>query len=97
LKILASDLQLVCIILNLLASLQVDKGDQEQYLELQDLLSNFTAPCVMDIKMGVRTYLEEELAKARVKPKLRKASIIFICKHIRKIPSASTSANGSYA
>ncbi|XP_018025251.1 inositol-trisphosphate 3-kinase A isoform X3 [Hyalella azteca] len=50
----------------------VDKGDQEQYLELQDLLSNFTAPCVMDIKMGVRTYLEEELAKARVKPKLRK-------------------------
>ncbi|KAA0193770.1 hypothetical protein HAZT_HAZT006104 [Hyalella azteca] len=43
----------------------VDKGDQEQYLELQDLLSNFTAPCVMDIKMGVRTYLEEELAKAR--------------------------------
>ncbi|KAF2349431.1 Inositol polyphosphate kinase, partial [Trinorchestia longiramus] len=50
----------------------VDKGDQEQYLELQDLLSDFTAPCVMDIKMGVRTYLEEELAKARVKPKLRK-------------------------
>ncbi|KAG0714086.1 Inositol-trisphosphate 3-kinase A [Chionoecetes opilio] len=26
----------------------------------------------MDIKMGVRTYLEDELAKAREKPKLRK-------------------------
>lgn len=50
----------------------VESGDQEQYLQLQDLLSDFTAPCVMDIKMGVRTYLEEELAKAREKPKLRK-------------------------
>lgn len=53
---------------------QVESGDQEQYLQLQDLLSDFTAPCVMDIKMGVRTYLEEELAKAREKPKLRKVN-----------------------
>ena len=49
--------------------------DGEQFLELQDLLSDFSAPCVMDIKMGVRTYLEEELAKAREKPKLRKVGI----------------------
>nr|CAD7260802.1 unnamed protein product [Timema shepardi] len=42
------------------------------YLQLQDLLGDFTSPCVMDCKVGVRTYLEEELAKAKEKPKLRK-------------------------
>ncbi|CAN8031227.1 unnamed protein product, partial [Ixodes persulcatus] len=42
------------------------------YLELQDLLAGFQCPCVMDVKVGLRTYLEEELAKAREKPKLRK-------------------------
>ncbi|RXG68357.1 Inositol-trisphosphate 3-kinase A, partial [Armadillidium vulgare] len=50
----------------------VDGSDGEKYLQLQDLLSDFSSACVMDIKMGVRTYLEEELAKARHKPKLRK-------------------------
>ncbi|XP_050404809.1 inositol-trisphosphate 3-kinase B isoform X2 [Patella vulgata] len=44
----------------------------EMYLQLQDLLCEFNSPCVMDIKMGVRTYLEEELSKARKKPSLRK-------------------------
>lgn len=48
-----------------------DDGDCE-YLQLQDLLSDFISPCVMDCKIGVRTYLEEELAKAKEKPKLRK-------------------------
>ncbi|KAH8342220.1 hypothetical protein KR059_007902 [Drosophila kikkawai] len=42
------------------------------YLQLQDLLSDFVQPCVMDCKVGVRTYLEEELSKAKEKPKLRK-------------------------
>lgn len=42
------------------------------YLQLQDLLSDFDQPCVMDCKVGVRTYLEEELSKAKEKPKLRK-------------------------
>ncbi|XP_017475065.1 PREDICTED: inositol-trisphosphate 3-kinase A-like isoform X1 [Rhagoletis zephyria] len=42
------------------------------YLQLQDLLSDFCQPCVMDCKIGVRTYLEEELSKAKEKPKLRK-------------------------
>lgn len=42
------------------------------YLQLQDLLSDFSQPCVMDCKVGVRTYLEEELSKAKEKPKLRK-------------------------
>ncbi|XP_076442420.1 uncharacterized protein LOC143281220 [Babylonia areolata] len=44
----------------------------ERYVQLQDLLCEFNSPCVMDIKMGIRTYLEEELTKARKKPTLRK-------------------------
>lgn len=51
---------------------QVKCEDGELYLQLQDLLSDFDCPCVMDCKIGVRTYLEEELAKAKEKTKLRK-------------------------
>lgn len=50
---------------------EVEK-DGECYVQQQDLLCEFEAPCVMDIKMGCRTYLEEELSKAREKPTLRK-------------------------
>ncbi|XP_069117833.1 uncharacterized protein [Argopecten irradians] len=46
--------------------------NNDKYNQMQDLLCEFDAPCVMDIKMGTRTYLEEELEKAREKPKLRK-------------------------
>lgn len=46
--------------------------DGERCIQLQDLLCEFETPCVMDIKMGCRTYLEEELTKAREKPSLRK-------------------------
>nr|AAL89896.1 RE35745p [Drosophila melanogaster] len=51
---------------------QVTSEDGELYLQLQDLLSDYVQPCVMDCKVGVRTYLEEELSKAKEKPKLRK-------------------------
>ncbi|XP_062857264.1 inositol-trisphosphate 3-kinase B [Trichomycterus rosablanca] len=45
--------------------------DGEKYNQMEDLLADFDMPCVMDCKMGVRTYLEEELTKARKKPTLR--------------------------
>ncbi|KXJ72383.1 hypothetical protein RP20_CCG018192 [Aedes albopictus] len=47
-------------------------SDDATYIQLQDLLTDFYQPCVMDCKIGVRTYLEEELSKAKEKPKLRK-------------------------
>jgi len=49
-------------------------GDEdEQFLELEDCLALYNcSPCIMDCKIGIRTYQEEELAKAREKPKLRK-------------------------
>eukprot|EP00079_Xenopus_tropicalis_P010498 XP_002935396.2 PREDICTED: inositol-trisphosphate 3-kinase A [Xenopus tropicalis] len=50
----------------------VVERDGESYIQLDDLLNSFDEPCVMDCKMGIRTYLEEELTKARGKPKLRK-------------------------
>eukprot|EP00096_Caligus_rogercresseyi_P009110 TRINITY_DN3035_c0_g1_i1.p1 TRINITY_DN3035_c0_g1~~TRINITY_DN3035_c0_g1_i1.p1 ORF type:complete len:548 (-),score=153.11 TRINITY_DN3035_c0_g1_i1:99-1742(-) len=47
-------------------------ADDEKFIQLQDCLSSFKCPSIMDCKIGVRTYLEEELAKAKEKPKLRK-------------------------
>lgn len=49
-----------------------------EFLVLEDLLGEFHNPSVMDCKLGVRTYLEDELAKAKLKPKLRKVrSLVF--------------------
>ena len=55
-------------------SSQIVTEDGEDFLQLQDLLGEFEDPCVMDCKIGVRTYQEDELAKAKEKPKLRKVS-----------------------
>ncbi|KAL2082326.1 hypothetical protein ACEWY4_022144 [Coilia grayii] len=45
--------------------------DGEKYNQMDDLLAEFDLPCVMDCKMGIRTYVEEELTKARKKPSMR--------------------------
>ncbi|XP_029317258.1 inositol-trisphosphate 3-kinase A [Cottoperca gobio] len=45
--------------------------DGESFLHMTDLLANFDLPNVMDCKIGVRTYLEEELVRARERPKPR--------------------------
>ncbi|KAM9703696.1 inositol-trisphosphate 3-kinase A isoform 2-T2 [Menidia menidia] len=45
--------------------------DGQKYNQMEDLLAEFDFPCVMDCKMGIRTYLEEELTKARKKPSPR--------------------------
>ncbi|XP_066560157.1 inositol-trisphosphate 3-kinase Cb [Amia ocellicauda] len=50
----------------------VVERDGESYNQMEDLLAEFDSPSIMDCKMGSRTYLEEELVKAREKPKPRK-------------------------
>ncbi|CAH0561129.1 unnamed protein product [Brassicogethes aeneus] len=57
------------------------------YIQLQDLLGDFVSPCVMDCKIGVRTYLEEELAKAKEKPKLRKDMYEKMCQIDQDAPT----------
>ncbi|XP_069550556.1 inositol-trisphosphate 3-kinase A isoform X1 [Brachyistius frenatus] len=48
----------------------VNRGEH-CYICLEDLLSGLRKPLIMDCKMGVRTYQEEELIKARTKSSLR--------------------------
>ncbi|XP_076877885.1 inositol-trisphosphate 3-kinase B isoform X2 [Brachyhypopomus gauderio] len=45
--------------------------DGEHYIRLEDLLSGLRKPAIMDLKMGIRTYQEEEITIARTKAVLR--------------------------
>ncbi|XP_073778605.1 inositol-trisphosphate 3-kinase B isoform X3 [Danio rerio] len=45
--------------------------DGEKYIRLEDLLSGLKNPVIMDCKMGVRTYQEAEIIKARINPSVR--------------------------
>ncbi|XP_023163960.2 inositol-trisphosphate 3-kinase homolog isoform X3 [Drosophila hydei] len=42
----------------------------QHYIELQDLLAGFKDPCVMDIKLGTRTFLESEVSNQTLRPDL---------------------------
>ncbi|XP_017075955.2 LOW QUALITY PROTEIN: inositol-trisphosphate 3-kinase homolog [Drosophila eugracilis] len=48
----------------------IQEVQAQQYIELQDLLAGFRDPCVMDIKMGSRTFLESEVSNATLRPDL---------------------------
>ncbi|XP_038215908.1 inositol-trisphosphate 3-kinase homolog isoform X2 [Zerene cesonia] len=57
----------------------------EHFIELQDLLHGFRDPHVMDVKMGTRTFLEDEVSNARARADLYE-------KMIRLDPNAPTEA-----
>ncbi|KAM7057842.1 inositol-trisphosphate 3-kinase C isoform 1-T1 [Molossus nigricans] len=50
----------------------VVQKDGQAFNQMEDLLADFEGPSIMDCKMGSRTYLEEELVKARERPRPRK-------------------------
>lgn len=53
---------------NLIRTIEIDG---QNYLEMEDLLSKFENASVMDVKMGLRTYREEEIHMAAKEVKLR--------------------------
>ncbi|KAG0717688.1 Inositol-trisphosphate 3-kinase [Chionoecetes opilio] len=55
----------------------------EYFIEMQDLLYDFHNPCVMDIKMGTRTFLEAEVSNTKARNDLYE-------KMIKVDPSAPT-------
>jgi len=62
----------------------------EPFIEMEDLLGHFTNPCCMDIKMGVRTFLESEVTKKKRRMDLLEKMI----KMDPNEPTAEEKANG---
>uniref|UniRef100_UPI0037E74C6C inositol-trisphosphate 3-kinase C isoform X2 n=1 Tax=Semicossyphus pulcher TaxID=241346 RepID=UPI0037E74C6C len=50
----------------------VVQHNEQDYNMMDNLLTHFNTPAIMDCKMGTRTYLEEELVIARERPQPRK-------------------------
>ncbi|XP_018409802.1 PREDICTED: inositol-trisphosphate 3-kinase B-like [Nanorana parkeri] len=50
----------------------LEQREEQTYIKMEDLLMGLEAASIMDCKMGFRTYLEDELAKALLKPTPRK-------------------------
>ncbi|CAJ1064211.1 inositol-trisphosphate 3-kinase C [Xyrichtys novacula] len=50
----------------------VVQRDEQDYNMMDNLLTQFNMPSIMDCKMGTRTYLEEDLVIARERPQPRK-------------------------
>ncbi|KAE8607303.1 hypothetical protein XENTR_v10011122 [Xenopus tropicalis] len=50
----------------------IEEKEGQTYIKMEDLLMGLEGPSIMDCKMGFRTYLEEELEKALLKPTPRK-------------------------
>jgi hypothetical protein len=46
----------------------VKDEEGKSFIEMEDLLASFHEPCIMDCKIGVRTYLEEDLEKSERDP-----------------------------
>ncbi|CAF0785160.1 unnamed protein product [Brachionus calyciflorus] len=47
----------------------LDREDENYYTEMQDLLYSFTNPCIMDIKIGVRTFIIDNSNEKETKPR----------------------------
>ncbi|KAI6657560.1 Inositol-trisphosphate 3-kinase B isoform X1 [Oopsacas minuta] len=59
----------------------------EEYIQMQDLLRDFDNPSLMDIKIGLRTFHEEEIVHARYKTKWRKDLYEKMCAVDPKAPT----------